>query len=334
MKPVLEYDTELGMSVTKRGEEVLHREYYVKNCDGKKFTISPALYDLLDHADGWHPFVRAGVSPERMKRIEKDLVRHQILRTSRFVHHGLLNRFILLPVGAGIQKAQGLFARLNRMLPWLMLIWLGIGACAGMHLAANPAWWSELSVPLLTVLTTVSVLIHEGAHLTAAVAYGCEVYELGLLLFGIVPYGAYVLLGDEPKGRLQRVQLDLAGPESNLMVAGIYMVLATVIHDCEITFLIAASVSFILGLVNCIPAVGLDGHGALSGLFGVESLHDIARDTVFDRKARRRLLSRGSSGRRCLCLLLGVLFCDLLVAVLIGVDVLQVFLAIRSIYPY
>ena len=164
----------------------------------------------------------------------------------------------------------------------------------------------------------------------AAVAYNCEVYELGVLLFGVVPYGAYVSISDNPKERCQRVQLNLAGPESNVMIAGVYMLLASIFHSYEMTLWVAAFVSLAQGLLNSIPAMGLDGHGALSGAFGVDSIHQIAKDTVFNKAKRRRLLAGGSSGRKCLCLLSGVLLCDILVLCLIGVDVMQVLLAIVS----
>ena len=330
MRPVLEYNTTLGWTITKQGGKIVNTEYYVKNADGKKLIVSPSLYQLLDHADGWHPFVCDGVSPDTMKRVQKDLVRYKILRTSRFVFNGLINQFILLPVGERVKCAKDMFAKINRLLPWLALVWFVIGVFAAYSIATNENWSSIFSIPLLVTLIIASILIHEGSHLMAAVAYNCEVYELGVLLFGVIPYGAYVSISDNPKERFQRVQLNLAGPESNVMIAGVYMLLASIFHSYEMTLWVAAFVSLAQGLLNSIPAMGLDGHGALSGAFGVDSIHQIAKDTVFNKAKRRRLLAGGSSGRKCLCLLSGVLLCDILVLCLIGVDVMQVLLAIVS----
>ena len=44
MRPVLEYNTTLGWTITKQGGKIVNTEYNVKNADGKKLIVSPSLY--------------------------------------------------------------------------------------------------------------------------------------------------------------------------------------------------------------------------------------------------------------------------------------------------
>lgn len=324
MKPMLESGITLGEYVDEQDGKEVCTGYYVGNRDGEEFKISHEMYQLLLHTDGRRPFKLDGVSSAKMRRIQSEMVRCKIIRTKRFARNGLINQFTLLPIGEASKRAKRRFASVNRMLPWLTLLWFAIGVCTTYCVAVNENWDSDFSIPILVILTLAMFVIHEGAHLVAAIAYGCRAWEIGVLLLGIIPCGAYVATSGAPKRRREAVQLYLAGPESNVLLAGVYMLLANIISAYEITFVVAAVSSFALGLANCIPAFGLDGHNALSSAFGVDSLRDIAKKTLFNRKARRRLLAEGSSGVKCLCLLSGVLLCDILVVGLVGMEVVQI----------
>ena len=334
MKPMLESGITLGEYVAERGGKEVCTGYYVENCDGEEFKISHEMYQLLLHADGRHSFKLDGVSSARMRRIQSEMVRCKIIRTSRFVRNGLINQFTLLPIGEGSKRTKHLLEPVNRLLPWFALLWFAIGVYATYCVAVNENWSSDFSIPIMVVLIVASILIHEGGHLIAAIAYGCKAREIGVLLLGVIPCGAYVETLGAPKGKREGVQLYLAGPESNVLLAGIYMLLANIISAYEITFVVAAAASFALGLANCIPAFGSDGHYALSSALGVDSLHDIAKKTLFNRTARRRLLAAGSAGVKCLCLLSGVLLSDILVVCLIGVDVVQIVQLIVSAWMW
>ena len=324
MYPILEYGVRLGRIITKQGDKVVRTKYFAENEEGQRVMVSPAVFRLLEQADGWHPFACEGVSRKRMREAEKKLVRCGIIRKSRYVREGVLKGVLtLIPIGEGIRKAKPFLARLNRSLPILMAAWFAIGVFSAYHVWNDPLRWSdELSLPLVVLLSLLSVLVHECAHLAAAVSYDCSVNEFGLLLFGPIPYGAFVMILEEPAERRQRVQLNLAGPEANLMLSGFFLFLSLIIPSSGISLWVASMVSLATGIINCLPAAGLDGHRALSGFLGVESLHEMARKAVFHRQTRKRLLSSGRAGCGCFCLLSGVLVCDALRVLLCSLNVL------------
>ncbi len=152
MKPMLESGITLGEYVDEQDGKEVCTGYYVGNRDGEEFKISREMYQLLLHADGRHPFKLDGVSPTKMRRIQSEMVRCKIIRTSRFARNGLINQFTLLPIGERSKRAKHRFASVNRMLPWLTLLWFAIGVCTTYCVAVNENWDSDFSIPILVLL--------------------------------------------------------------------------------------------------------------------------------------------------------------------------------------
>lgn len=137
--------------------------------------------------------------------------------------------------------------------------WVGSGA-----VATDTSLLVRLSaVGLVSVILVGSVLLHEAAHAFAAVLRGVRPGVIRL-----VPAGGHVTLGRlTPR---DDVLISLAGPLSNLLLsAALAMVLQLApLLAAELAAILwfALWLNLLLGLVNLLPALPLDGGHALAAL--------------------------------------------------------------------
>lgn len=92
MHPMLNEGVSLGMH---RGKTARSGRYFACNDRGQEFAISEGLYRALFEADGTHPLNL----PNNGRDILPSLKKYGLVRTSRFVRDGVINRLILLPIG-------------------------------------------------------------------------------------------------------------------------------------------------------------------------------------------------------------------------------------------
>lgn len=86
----------------------------------------------------------------------------------------------------------------------------------------EPVWWMMIILTIAGILGAVVVggALHEISHAMACIAYGGSVYEFGLMFHGPLP-GAYTFMSsNRVKGRVQHAQIDAAGVQMNLLLAG------------------------------------------------------------------------------------------------------------------
>ena len=189
MYPVLKEGVSIG-TFRYEGSDATH--YYIENADGVEFEISRRLWDALLKADGTRPLDL----PDNGRRILPKLKRHGLVRTSRFVQDdGLFNRFILFPIGNRLQAGRLIFKSLNAALPAVAILIFAIGiyvtTTEGEGSGYNFSWW------LYYGLIALSLALHELGHLIAGLAYGYNISDTGILLLGIIPFGAYVAHEDK-----------------------------------------------------------------------------------------------------------------------------------------
>ena len=310
MYPMLKEGVELG-TFTYEGAPEKH--YFISNPDGEEFELSPELFRMLMGADGTHPLP---VPPRMLHRLK----RNGLVTTSRFVFQGLVNRFILFPVGRRGRRMRAVCGVVNGLLPLVA----PVAFAAGM--AARAFWgggYYGFIMPLYAALLLLSIALHEAGHMAAAIAYGYEVTEVGILLLGIFPAGAYVAHRDR-KGvaARQRMQLSLAGIECNLLLAGVSLLLSVAVEPLSFTFLLTAYANMVLAAINVLPGKGLDGELALSAAFEVESIYAVAGRCLRSGKARRRLRRAGFAGAACLAIFAATYLATGLVTLLAVADIL------------
>lgn len=123
----------------------------------------------------------------------------------------------------------------------------------------NFSWW------LYYGLIVLSLALHELGHLVAGVAYGYKISDIGILLLGIIPVGAYVAHENKVDvTKAEKIQFALAGVEANLLMAGTCLLLAIQSYQWSLTLFYVANVNVMLACVNLLPTSGLDGESSLS----------------------------------------------------------------------
>lgn len=171
-------------------------------------------------------------------------------------------------------------------------------------------------------------ILHESAH-----AFSClsdengRVFEAGVMLNGMF-LGAYVLIDEsEIKSNTKRAQINLAGVEMNLLLAGVLMILATFgnfLGPWKVALLFAALQNVFLVLMNLAFTEGLDGEHALSSLFGgfVVDAAKANLSVLFDRQRRVDYFAvHGICGAANICVSLVILVFQFIVPLVVVADI-------------
>ncbi|WP_434309854.1 hypothetical protein [Hominifimenecus sp. rT4P-3] len=205
------------------------------------------------------------------------------------VSAGTVYRTLWIPKGSGFSR---ILAFANHML--LKYLWLPV-FISGILLLWNRAPILGRDHMFLGSLAGVmlGMLFHELAHGCACLSYGGRVFELGVMLHHFLP-GAYVLLSAEAiKNRMKRVQIDAAGIEANLMLAGLLFLAALQFPAWGGAFVCGAVTNILMAALNLTLIEGFDGAAILSELLGAEDLIADAKSIVWKRQKRRRWRKKG-----------------------------------------
>jgi Zn-dependent protease len=318
MYPVLCDNVSIG-TFCYEGSDTKH--YFIANAEGDEFEISRALHDALLKADGTKPLDL----PDKGRSVLPELQRNGLVSTSRFVKSkGLFNRFILFQVGS-IGNLSVACRIVNAGLSVMSILLFAIGvflmSTGSTPIGNSTNWW------LCYGLFIISLACHEAGHFMAGVSYGYRIHDVGVLLIGVVPLGAYVAHEDKKDAtKVEKLQFALAGIEMNLLIAGICLMITKLCYSLSATMVMVANMNVILALVNLLPAEGLDGETALSALFGVGSISKIAKTCLLRRELRYKLIHSGPKGLGCFCIFTLTLLSKVILWLLIALDVASLFL--------
>lgn len=313
MYPRLRNDVSISIVTDKKSSE---KRYVVENRRKEQFIVSYRLCKELLHADGTHPL---RISKACLERLKKD----NILTTSRYVFDGFISQFVLLPLGKGIGRFRPVCRLVNAALPCFTILLLAVS----IFLKQKYCHFStgEPNLLLFYLLIFLSMAVHECAHLIAGISCGYRFSELGLLLLGIFPVGAYVSGLEKRNVRpLAHVQFCLAGIEANLCIGAVFLLLSIIRSPLDMTFVTAANVNMVLAALNLLPAAGLDGEAALSTLLGVERLSEYTKLFLKNKKFRKRILHGGAPGYVCAAIFVINLILSVFVGILMICDVIAV----------
>ena len=316
MYPVLKEGTTMG---TFRYRDSADEHCYIENEDGEEFEISPTVWKALWKADGTRPLDLPGGGREMIPLL-KEL---GLVRTSRFVREdGVFNRFVLFPVRNGEHRRYAPARAVNAILPAASVLLFALGII--LAVPGRIVTGGSLDPWLYGGMLAASIALHEAGHLAAGRAYGYRINDTGLLLAGIVPIGAYVSYEEkDTASRKEKIQFSLAGIEMNLLLAGLCLITARLCSSVALTMLLTAAVNTILAGLNILPISGLDGESALSALLEVESISEIARRCLTDRRCRREMFRSGPAGFGCACLFALIVMTKPLLYLFIGFHVIS-----------
>lgn len=278
--------------------------YFIENYNGDEFEISKRLWDALVDADGTHPLNL----PDKGKKVLPRLKQLGIVRTSRFAHcrGSRFNRITLIAVGSKRQGGNEFYKMFNRILPYMAALFLWVGAylkiTGRVFIGDEVGGW--LYGWIYIIMLVVSLAFHEAAHLIAGFAYGYDIKEVGILLRGIIPVGAFVARHKIERGtRSKEVQFALAGVETNFLIAGICYILSAFSGTLSETLISVADMNIVFAVTNLIPCDGLDGEMAFNAIFDVDDFGALTKKWFSDKIYRKRLYARGFYGYVCSAIL-------------------------------
>jgi len=313
MYPRLQDGVSIGTFTYKGSSE---KHYFVENKHEDQFEVSYHVYKELIHADGTHAL---HISKNLLSRMKKD----KVLTTSRYVFDGIISRFVLVPLGKSIARFQPICRTINTVLPFVAVILFSVSVF--LKQKHTPYSTSDLNVILYYLLILLSLAIHEYSHLISGIACGYRFTQMGLLVLGIFPVGAYVSHLEKKKiGHRARLQFSLAGIEANILIAAVFLLLSMIPSSLDTTLVAAANINVLLAVLNALPASGLDGELALSALLGTGRISDFAKLFFTNKRFRKRVLRAGTPGYACTVLFAINLISTIFICVLIICDVLIV----------
>ena len=192
---------------------------------------------------------------------------------------GPINRvFVGIPsVVVAVTSTILLVAAVISLATWLPSVW-----------AAGLRRDTFIAAALALIFTTA---VHESAHAVLMVRYGTPPREAGVgMLFGFLPI-AYVDRSDTYRivERRKRVLVSLAGPMSDLFLAGCAAFAAIFAAGPEQQFLSSLAILLILAvIVNLNPILPTDGAHALEAATGQLNVHSKEFTYVFGRFVKSR----------------------------------------------
>lgn len=166
---------------------------------------------------------------------------------------------------------------------------------------ASPEY--AFSVPLYIVLSLLSVMAHEAGHLCVLVKSQQSVNHVGILLFGVIPCGAYVNYNENANSRV-RLRNSLCGVLMNVLMLCVCLTLRPLSSSLTITLEWVAISNVLLVIINLIPAKGHDGEEALSALLGVKSISKLSDVFLKSREKRNSIMCLGKDGAIIMALFL------------------------------
>lgn len=186
---------------------------------------------------------------------------------------------------------------------WLLFLPLGMGK---LTLNAVEAFnWSLLFgwqiATMLTLLMALSVVLHEMGHLITAV-----VRRLPLRQIILYPFGGVPRFGHSPIPAAAFLQMTIAGPLTSLLQAGLWA--GVWLAWDVVLFLWVAQFNLLLGLINLLPAVSLDGGRLLTLL---TNRPPYGRTKVLIGMLTAAVLALGFNLAGGLAFMMGLLFLDL-----------------------
>lgn len=201
---------------------------------------------------------------------------------------------------------------------WLLFLPLGVGKLTlnTMDEFNWPFLFGWQAAVLLTLVIALSVVLHEAGHLITAV-----IRRLPLRQITLYPFGGVPKFGHSPIPAAAFLQMTIAGPLTSLLQAALWAS-AWLIWDVAL-LLWVAQFNLLLGLLNLLPAVSLDG-GRLLAL--LTNRFPYGRVKVLVGMLTAAALALGFNLAGGLAFMMGLLFLDLALlidgALFIGVGLL------------
>lgn len=279
------------------------RDIYYAESVGDRVELTPVEYEVLSSADGKTNLSQAfpGLSSRQLAAVLRRLKDLNLITTKRY-HGFIVGRFILFPVANRVKGLRAFAGIFNLLLPFAAVFLFAFGLVRYMMCKPIFGNFGYFEFVLFYLLVFLSICAHEFGHLSAAVAYRYYVSNVGLLLlFRVIPLGAYVSFRQDNRVRTRRhkAQLFLAGIEVNVLLSGIFFLLACTGSPHAEIYDWLAECNLCIAILNLMPAPLLDGGKTLGIALGIDN-YLLFMLNVFSKRNRRRLAHSGWTGWLCI----------------------------------
>lgn len=231
---------------------------------------------------------------EKIDRMLKVFKENDVIRDSRFLSKSLLSTLFTVWIPRVTKKMRLISYLLNALLliSFIPLLVFSIFYFVNYVNDIN----TDYIITGSFVGIFVGIFLHEMGHMIACLAYGGQVFEVGVLLQFFIP-GAYVLMSEENiKERMKRIQVSAAGIEMNLLLVAICVILSVPFEELSGFFLSAAINNLLLAFLNLTFIEGFDGMSIISELFGVEGLVSKSKRITKSKWKKSKLQKDGVCG--------------------------------------
>lgn len=246
--------------------------YKVKNAEtGEIFELGRAIVSFMNKLDGkTDPFmINTCLSDFEIEEVLDFLWANELVTKKKLKKVGFLSYGISLFKVKTTQKMR----IVSRLLNFLLMIFFVPVFIAGLYAVKDIYSMvdkNDFSYLLgLYVGIASGVIVHECGHAIAGLGYNAHLFACGIMI-GITP-GAFVELDDEHiKSSLKKAQISAAGIEMNLLLCGLSTICMRLVNSALSLSLLGgiASVNLLLGSVNLLPIIGVDGSQIINKLIG------------------------------------------------------------------
>lgn len=272
-------------------KRINQNEYKIVNwLTEEEYTVGCYIVTLLKNLDGkTNPYsIRCHMNRSEIKEAivqlnEADLLRDSMTLLKEF---GSYYRTVFVPKWTKTKRLLAYFSNL------LLLFFFVPVFIAGLFLARNVDMDCTCQTMIIgTILGVIpGITLHEWSHGAACIAYGGKVFEFGLMISHFFP-GGYTLMDTSGiKKRIQLAQINAAGIESNILLAGLFLALSSVASTLHNEIYYAGILNVSLAIVNLAFLDGMDGMNIISSLLGIEDLRDKIKMVI-----KRPLIKKGLS---------------------------------------
>lgn len=292
---------------------------------GDEYSISREEVNFTLQLDGkTDPYeIDTEMSREEVTKTLEALDELGFLREGRFISKSLSDIIYTLWIPR-ITKKFRIAAKIINAL--LRVLWLPVAVISLITVSNAEIDYDFIQFMTGLVLGTLAgMVLHEFGHMFACLAYGGNVFEAGVLLKWLMP-GAYVMIDTSTiKVRMHRIQVNAAGIEMNILLAGIFGIIACCVYDYSSFFAGVAINNVILGLMNLILISNLDGMNIMSELLGIENFVEKAKKALKSRKYRKMLIRKGTSGKATVSACALICIAQIALPIIIVINIMGVF---------
>lgn len=279
----------------------LDNTYTIKNyLNDEETTVDSGVVEFLEQLDGYtHPY---DIDPSLEPNFVDELL--DSFREVGFIRESLLYKE---STGTYLYALHIPENRTNKMCPariicfflsWLILLSWAPLLGFGIFSFINGRLSSDYLMLGMVFGTVIGAGLHEVSHYISGRAYGAFIFEMGVMLSHFIIPGAYVLMDLTPvKRKLRRAQINAAGIEMNLLLAGASFCLASMSYQYSGLLFGCALANVFLGLLNMTVAFGLDGEHVMGNLIGDDNFAGKSIITVLGKNERSLLKKKGINGQ-------------------------------------